>query len=269
MPEGHTAHRAARHHHQWFAGGPVAVTSPQQTFPGAALVTGHVMLRADAHGKHLFHHWETGHVTHVHLGLFGRFFDHDCPPPPPRDTARMRLVNASRAIDLVGATVCELLVPDEVAAIINRLGPDPLRDDADPDRAWMALQRRSVGIGRALMDQKVLAGVGNVYRAELLFAHRLHPDVPANTVDKETWDAMWTTLVGWMRYGRRYGRIVTTTPEEVGRPRSRMTDDQRLRVYKREYCRECGTPIRRWDLAGRWGYACESCQVPPQTSTTP
>ena len=271
MPEGHTLHRLARHHDQWFAGTRVRVTSPQQRFDGADLVDGRVLERASAYGKHLFHDYDTGRVVHVHLGLFGRFFTHHGPPPPPRQTTRMRVSNRTpdadddqgHTIDLVGATACELLTPDEVSAIIDRLGPDPLRGDADPDKAWAALQRRRVGIGRALMDQAVLAGVGNVYRAEVLHVYGLHPEAPAAQVPRATWDAMWDTLVEWMRYGARYGRIVTTDPDVIGRPRSRMRRDQRVHVYKRDHCRDCGTPIRRWDLAGRWAYACETCQPPP------
>lgn len=266
MPEGHTLHRLARDHDDLFGGTTVMVTSPQMKFEGAELVNGRVLERSHAYGKHLFHDYDTGQSVHVHLGLFGRFFRHDVPPPPPRDTCRMRVVNGSGAIDLVGATACELVTPDEVAAIMDRLGPDPLRPDADPDKAWAALQRRRVGIGRALMDQGVLAGVGNVFRAELLYVHGLHPEVPATDVSRETWESMWDTLVEWLRYGARYNRIVTTDPHDIGRPRSRMTRDQRVHVYRREHCRACGSEIRRWDLAGRWAYACETCQPPPRTS---
>lgn len=266
MPEGHTIHRLARQHAAWFAGGPVRVSSPQGRFPGAAIVDGTRLASTDAWGKHLFHHYEGGGVVHVHLGLFGTFHVRDVPPPPPRDTVRMRLENGGHCVDLTGATVCELVGPDEVEAIVGRLGPDPLRPDADPDRGWRALQRRSVGVGRALMDQKVVAGVGNVYRAEVLHVHGLHPETPSAAVTHAQWQSMWDTLVAWMRYGVRYGRIVTTDPGEVGRARSRMRRDQRVHVYRRDVCRRCGTDIRRWDLAGRWAYACETCQPRPRAA---
>ncbi|MEX1163079.1 MAG: DNA-formamidopyrimidine glycosylase family protein, partial [Nitriliruptor sp.] len=213
MPEGHTIHRLARDHAARFAGRPVRVTSPSGRFAaGAALLDGSHLDGTDAWGKHLFHRYEGDRFVHVHLGLFGRFFDHDVPPPEPRETARYRVVGAAHAFDLVGATACDLLTADEVDAIVARLGPDPIRQDADPDQAWAALQRRSVGIGRALMDQSVLAGIGNVYRAEVLFVHGLHPEVPAREVPRETWDAMWATLVEWLRRGVRQRRIVTTDP---------------------------------------------------------
>jgi endonuclease-8 len=260
MPEGHTIHRLARDHRAWFAGERVAVSSPQGRFAGASEVDGQVLTDTDAWGKHLFHHYDSGAIVHVHLGLFGRFRHHDAPPPQPRDTVRMRVASGGHVVDLVGATACELLTPGERDDLVERLGPDPIRPDADPERAWAALQRRRVGIGRALMDQAVLAGVGNVYRAEVLFVHGLHPEVPARDVDRDTWDAVWQTLVGWLRRGVEERRIVTTDPDEIGTPRSRMARDETLYVYKREACKRCGTPIRRWDLAGRWAYACETCQ---------
>lgn len=273
MPEGHTIHRLARDHHRWFAGAPVAVDSPSGRFAaGAAQLDGQRLVDTDAWGKHLFHRFDDGRSVHVHLGLFGRFLTHrlddggdDAPavPPQPRDTVRYRLVGADSAVDLVGAVACDLLTPEEVDAITARLGPDPIRDDADPERAWRALQRRRVGIGRALLDQAVIAGVGNVYRAEVLHVHGLHPEVPANRVPRETFEAMWETLRSWLRRGVRERRIVTTDPAEVGVPRSRMRRDQALHVYKRDACRRCGTPIRRWDLSGRWAYACETCQPRP------
>lgn len=266
MPEGHTIHRLARDHAAWFAGSPVRVSSPQGRFPGAAQLDGRVLEGADAWGKHLFHEYEGGAFVHVHLGLFGKFWSHTAPPPAPRDTVRMRVSGTEHTIDLTGATACELLGPDEVDRIVGRLGPDPLRPSADPDRGWQALQRRSVGIGRALMDQTVLAGVGNVYRAEVLYVHGLHPETPSRAITHDQWQSIWDTLVAWMRYGVRYRRIVTTDPAEIGRPRSRMRRDERVHAYRRDACRRCGTPIRRWDLAGRWAYACETCQPRPRSA---
>lgn len=269
MPEGHTIHRLARDHADWFAGRPVGVTSPQGRFEAAAAILDGSMLEAtDAHGKHLFHRYAGDRWVHVHLGLFGRFFVHDNPPPEPRDTTRYRITGEGRTTDLVGATACELLTPDEIDQLRARLGPDPIRGDADPEQAWAALQRRSVGIGRALMDQRVLAGVGNVYRAEVLFVHGIHPDLPSRQLEREHFDAIWATLVSWMRRGVRERRIITTDPAEIGRPRSRMRRADATYVYRQERCRRCDTAIRRYDLAGRWAYVCETCQVPPQASTS-
>ena len=116
------------------------------------------------------------------------------------------------------------------------------------------------------MDQRVLAGVGNVYRAEVLFVHGLHPLVPAREVERDLWDAMWETLVSWMRRGVRERRIITVDPDEFGLERRRLTREESTHVYRRERCLRCGHPVHRFDLGGRWAYACERCQPPPRAA---
>jgi endonuclease VIII len=264
VPEGHTIHRLARDHAAWFAGHRVVVGSAQGRFTaGAALLDGTRLESTEAYGKHLFHHYEGDRTVHIHLGLFGRVLRSAVPAAAPRPTSRYRVTGPSHVIDLVGATACELLIPEEVAGIRARLGPDPLRADADPDRAWATLQRRATPIGRALLDQRVVAGVGNVYRAEVLFVHGIHPERPARTLDRSEWDSIWSTLQGWLRRGVQERRIITVDPAEIGRSRSRITSAEATYVYRVERCRRCASPIRRWDLAGRWAYACETCQPPP------
>jgi len=263
VPEGHTIHRLARLHRGQFAGHAVATDSPQGRFPGAAQVNGDVLDDTDAYGKHLFHRFRGGGVVRVHLGLIGTFHSFTNPGPEPRATVRYRIAGPTHTAHLIGPMTCELLTPDEADAVVARLGPDPIRRDADPDRAWEALRRRRVAIGRALLDQQVLAGVGNVYRAEVLFVHGVHPEVPANAITREQFDAMWAWLVQAMRRGVRSGRIVTVDPDEAGRPRSRLEPRDGRYVYRQDSCRRCGGPIRRWDLGGRWAYVCETCQPPP------
>ncbi|MFI5041460.1 MAG: Fpg/Nei family DNA glycosylase [Acidimicrobiales bacterium] len=264
MPEGHTLHRLALDHAKLFAGEAVHLTSPQGRFAeGAARLDGQRLDRVTAYGKHLFYEWATGDVVHVHLGLFGRYFTHTTPPPVPRQTVRLRLMGADATVDLVGATECSLIDPDGMRALLARLGPDPIRADGDAERAWPKLRRRASPIGLALMDQSVVAGVGNVYRAEVLFVHGIHPEVPARDVTHDEWLALWGTLRTWMRQGVKDGRIITVPPAEVGKPRGRITRGEALYVYKQDPCRRCGGEIRRWDLGGRWAYACETCQPPP------
>jgi endonuclease VIII len=269
VPEGHAIHRHARDHDGWFAGQTVAVSSPQGRFAaGAGVLDGRRFESAEAWGKHLFHRYEGGATVHIHLGLYGKVFPQVLrdgrAPTDPRDTVRYRVHGAARVIDLIGAAACELVDPPAFEAILARLGPDPIRSDADPDRAWATLQRRAVPIGRALMDQTVLAGVGNIYRAEILFVHGLHPLVASRAVPRETFDAMWATLVTWMRRGVRERMIVTVDPDEFGMARRDITRETSTYVYHQDRCRRCARPVRRWDLAGRWAYACERCQPLPE-----
>lgn len=243
MPEGHTIHRQARLQSGDLAGRRLGVASPQGWAQDAAAeLDGRVLDRIDAYGKHLLYRFEGGRTLQVHLGLFGRFRRWKDPAPAPRDTTRLRFTGGQRTVDLSGAIVSELLDPDGEAALLERLGPDPLRADADPDRAWERLHRKRLGLGAALLDQTVFAGLGNVYRAEILFACGLDPATPARDLDREQFDRLWTTTVSLLRRGERSGRI---------------NDKQ---VYRRERCGGCGGPTHTAKVAGRTLYSCPACQ---------
>ena len=140
MPEGHTLHRLARLHQRRFAGAPVSVSSPQGRFAESTAVNGLVLQRASAWGKHLFHHYADGPTVHVHLGLYGKFTEwalsSDSAIPVPVGQVRMRMVGTEYGTDLRGPTVCEVVDEAQISDVISRLGPDPLRRDADPARAW-------------------------------------------------------------------------------------------------------------------------------------
>jgi endonuclease VIII len=272
MPEGHTIHRLARLHRTTLVGRAVAADSPQGRFAdGAARIDGCTVVGTEAYGKHLFHRYAAGAgseggeelTLHVHLGLFGRWRTHRPPGPPPTPGTRLRLRTEEALLHLAGPTACELVDPQREAAILARLGPDPLRDDADPERAWAALQRRRSPVGASLMDQSVLAGVGNVYRAEALFVCGIHPDRPAREVSRAEWERLWSTIVAMLRSGERAGRIITVEPAEVGASSaSRIPPGERTYVYRRagEPCRRCSGEVRRWDMANRRVYACDVCQ---------
>jgi len=269
LPEGHTLHRLARSHQKLFGKAPVEVSSPQGRFAAsAAMVDGQVLRRAEAHGKHLFHRYGPNLVVHVHLGLYGTFTEGPVPAEEPRGLVRMRLVGATGFTDLRGPTACELLTDDEVKAIQARLGQDPLRRDADPEQAWDRLSRSRTPVAAALMDQKVIAGVGNVYRAELLFRHGVDPMLPGRSLPREQWDAMWSDLLVLMRDGVRKGRIDTVRPAHDPKVTGRAPRVDRhggeVYVYRRagQPCLVCGTEVARADLAGRNLYWCPSCQPP-------
>jgi endonuclease-8 len=274
VPEGHTLHRLARLHTRLFGRAPLRVSSPQGRFAeSAALLDGAVLTRADAHGKHLFHRYGRDRVVHVHLGLYGTFDELPLPEPgaaapEPRGQVRMRLVGATHYADLRGPAACELVTDAEVRALRARLGPDPLRRDADPERVWARISRSSAPLATLLMDQAVIAGVGNVYRAELLFRHGIDPLFPGRALPRETWDAMWTDLVALMRDGVRRGRIDTVRPEHDprlrGEPGRKDRHGGEVYVYRRAGlpCHLCGTPVAHAAHAARNLFWCPGCQPP-------
>lgn len=267
MPEGHTLHRLARLHQRRYARQQVQVSSPQGRFRGAELLDGRVFRRASAWGKHLFHHYDgirgdSGPIVHVHLGLYGTFREHRTPMPEPRGQVRMRIVGAEYGTDLRGPTACEVIDEGQVSAILDRLGPDPLRDDADPTAAWARISKSRRAIGALLMDQSVLAGVGNVYRSELLFRHGIDPYRPGRDVDADEFTAAWTDLVELMKVGVRRGRIIVVRPEHDHGSTAYGPRRPRTYVYRRtgEPCRLCDTPVLTAEMEGRNLFWCPACQ---------
>jgi endonuclease-8 len=261
MPEGHTVHRIATDHFKVLRGKPVSVSSPQGRFAaGAALIDGARLIRLEAYGKHLFYSWSNGLVGHVHLGLFGRFRIHRGPVPLDAPTVRMRLAVPKATVDLIGPTECTIGTHDDRDRIVLRLGPDPLRDDADPRQAFGAIARRTAPIGQLLLDQKVMSGVGNVYRAEALFVNRINPSRPGRDITAEVFDALWSTIVAMLRQGVADNRIITLDRDEFDLPSGPGRRGDTTYVYHRDLCLRCGSPIQTVDLGGRPCYYCPVCQ---------
>jgi endonuclease-8 len=265
MPEGHTLHRLAGQLNDSFGGRTVRVTSPQGRFAAsAAELDATTMLASSAHGKQLFCDFADDRVLHIHLGLIGSL---DVGPPAPvRGEVRVRLATDEAVADLRGPQLCTIKTPDEVAALVSTLGPDPLRADADPEQAWARVRRSGRPVAALLMDQSVVSGVGNVYRAEVLFRNRIDPHRPGRELTRRSWQAIWTDLVELMPLGVRDGRIDTVrlehTPEVMGRPPRVDDHGGEVYVYRRagQSCFVCGSRIRTEALAGRNLFWCGRCQ---------
>lgn len=314
MPEGHSVHRLARQFADVFAGERLAVSSPQGRFAqGAALLDGQVLTGSVAHGKHLFLGFEHGLVLHVHLGLYGAWdFGGDAGfrgassigaprkigerevygedpdpvyagPPAPVGAVRVRLASGHGWADLRGATTCETLTGVEVETVLARLGPDPLRNlPGDRDSFISGLAKKRTPLATLLMDQKVIAGVGNVYRAELLFRQRLDPWLPGAALPADAAGQLWDDAVVMMSDGVRDGRIITTparywtghddgtrTGDRSGHDDGTGPGDRPLPapeeahfVYRRQGldCRDCGTAVALTEHAARKLYWCPVCQ---------
>ena len=262
MPEGHTIHRLALDQGRDLGGRIVGASVAQARFAaGASRIDGQVLVDAEAWGKHLFHTYEDGDVLHVHLGLIGTWTrSAGEPPPEPRPSTRLRLLADGVAWDLVGPMRCAVVTPDERDEVTATLGPDPLRPDADPERLWDRLQRSTKPIGLLLMEQDVVAGIGNVYRSELCNIVGIDPRRPGRKVTREEFDALWRETVRQLRLGVKRNRIVTMRTDELDRPASRLRRGEGRYVYKQERCGRCGTELDVFPLAGRTTWRCPRCQ---------
>ena len=303
MPEGHTVHRVAGLFRSLFQGQIVQASSPQGRFQeGSRLITGHAVLDVQAVGKQLFLTFDHERVVRVHLGIYGAWDvatlagDHlkagapsaqslgaprvsrsrlaefererteDIPfPPPPQGAVRLRLETDDAIADLRGPTACEVLTPEQARDVRRRLGPDPLVDKGPRAREEfqrrLRATRRPVGI--ALMDQSVVSGIGNVYRAEILFRHRLDPYLPASAVGDDTAQDLWRDWARLLADGVKTGVMLTREDLDAkGRLRALRVATERYWVYKRQGqpCRVCGGVVAMDLMAARKLYYCPSCQ---------
>jgi len=187
-------------------------------------------------------------------------------PPDPVGQVRVRLLTADSVADLRGPSACEVLDPVHAQAAVDRLGPDPASTDDLAAAGEVVVERvtgRGVPVGQLLMDQSVVAGIGNIYRAELLFRARLDPHVPGRTVPRETVRALWEDWAVLLADGIRTGVMLTREDlDGAGRQRALSDVTERHWVYGRAGlpCRVCGTPVAVEDMAGRKLYFCPSCQ---------
>ncbi len=270
MPEGHVLHRAARLQGRRFNGEIVELSSPQGRFSeGADRLSGQQLDSIRAKGKHLFYRFDSGDEMHVHLGLFGKFRIQSLPEPgeeplPVSPNCRVLMWTDRDRLHLAGPNQCEVLEPWEAEAVRSRLGPDPIEDEPDgSDQFFELLQRRTIPIGKAIMVQEVISGIGNIYRSELLFQIGLNPWHRSKDLRADTVDRLWQQSVVELKAGERIGRIITTDPTEFGaQKRKELMKGERLYVYKRggEPCRRCGATVVSENIDGRNVWWCPTCQ---------
>lgn len=261
MPEGHKTHFIARQHRELLADQLLKVTSPQGRFrSGAKKVSGRVLERVDAVGKHLFYHFDNQQIMHIHLGRYGKYRQHDNPPPRPVGKVRVRMIGDHVTIDLNGPTTCRVIDALQRDDVVAKLGPDPLAGGRKQD-VLANIRDSHKPIGALLLDQAVVAGVGNIFRAEILFEIGLDPLTPGRELSSRQLDRLWRSLRQMMKTGLRYGRIIAVTAREAGQPLSAVNGRDRFRVYKKDDCPRCDGPITTVELASRTLYLCSRCQA--------
>lgn len=255
MPEGHTLHRLARDMAE-LVGPEVSATSPQGRFRAEA-VDGARLGGVEAYGKHLLLEVEGGDSVHVHLGMRGKWLRFAPVTGAGLPQVRLRLALPDVAWDLIAPSTCELLDAGGRTRLVGGLGPDPLRPGADADLAYALVSAHPGTIAAALLDQSRIAGVGNVFRAEVLHGMRIPPTRPARTVTREEFAELWARLEAMMTQAVDDGRIITV--DVVGN-RQAVPEAESRRVYKRDHCTDCGTRVVTGVIDGRTTYACPRCQ---------
>jgi endonuclease VIII len=257
MPEGHTIHRAARDQRPMLVGHVLDVSSPQGRFAdGAVAIDGQLCIAVEAYGKHLIYRFENGYALHIHLGLFGRFRTMKRPAAEPKGEVRVRMVSPSHVVDINGPNTCKILDEAELLALTHRIGPDVLRKDADPDKAWARISKSRVAIGQLLMDQSVMAGIGNIYRSEILWRQGVHPLRPGQTIQRDEFDRLWADAVLLLHIGVKNNAIITV--DGVRKSKSRY--GERVNIFNKPHCPSCAGNIQAFEIATRRAFMCETCQ---------
>ncbi|WP_341974904.1 DNA-formamidopyrimidine glycosylase family protein [Microbacterium sp. LWO13-1.2] len=187
-------------------------------------------------------------------------------PPPVVGQVRLRLMTDITAADLRGPTACVLQTPEEMLTTVAKLGPDPLVGDpiANEERFVRTVRKKQTVIALLLMDQSVVSGIGNVYRAEMLFRERLNPHTPGRDVPEDTIRALWRDWVSLLAVGVETGQMMTMDDLDPVQYRAAMASrDDRHWVYHRAGlpCRICGTEIALEEIGARKLYWCPRCQA--------
>lgn len=293
MPEGNEIHRWAARHQAAFAGKPVRVDGPQGRFADVDVLDGRKLERVHAAGKHLGYDFGKDRILHVHLGLQGDFTEGSGPLPPVKGALRLRMWNATAIkkpavpgeskrhawyseddgtghldpeqiawVELRGPMDCSIYSQEKWDQLVNRLGPDPLNGDS-PDKMIAKVRKSRKSIGELLMDQTLFAGIGNIFRAELLYRARLSPFRPGKDVEEETLRSIWKDAVVLMPAAMIDRRIITTKPADRPHKRGKALKEEAHYVYRRNGlpCFRCGTVIKKQEVAGRNLFWCPACQA--------
>lgn len=275
MAEGDTIYRTAQALQAALAGR--SVTAFESALPAVArrakseAVVGQRIAGVDANGKHLLLRFEGGVTLHTHLGMRGSWHLYRTSSRwrKPRTTARIVITADDVVAVCFAPMLAALLTPAELRRNLRltRLGPDALRDGFDPAEAVSRLRARDdLEIGVAIVDQKALAGIGNVYKSEVLFLCGVNPFARVEALADATLLRVVETAAAQLERSAARAERRTTSELAPGT----------LFVYGRggEPCRRCGETVRRayQGLMRRSTYWCPRCQpaeVEPQPPPVP
>lgn len=276
MPEGDTIFRAARTLHLALAG--KTVTRFTSVYPALtridedAPIAGRTITRVEARGKHLLMHFSATTTLRTHMRMHGSW--HIYRPGEawqlPRRDARIIIETSDFVAVGFNVPIAEFLDARQAARQddLRKIGPDLLGVEFDEDEALRRLQARGAeGIAEALLNQRVVAGIGNVYKSETLFLERVHPETPVAGVSDGTLLALLRTARRLLKANVADASSEIVTYRGLRRTTGRTDPAERLWVYGRggKACRRCGTAIayKKTGPDARGTYWCPTCQAQP------
>jgi len=271
MPEGDTIFRAARSLHRALAGR--TVTAFESVFPALARIdedqpiAGRIVEAVSSRGKHLLMAFSGGLTLHTHMRMNGSWHLYRAGERWQRPRRDMRVVVGTDAFVAVGfnVPVAEFLTARELERheSLRRLGPD-VAAAADADEMLRRMRQHDRDpIADVLLNQRVLAGIGNVLKSETLFVAGIHPFAQTGTLGDEALHRLLQTAVDLIAMNTK--PRTTADARAFGRRTTNSLDpDRKLWVYGRagQPCLRCGTPIemRKTGLEARTTFWCPRCQ---------
>ncbi|MFF3313898.1 Fpg/Nei family DNA glycosylase [Streptomyces sp. NPDC003035] len=260
MPEGDTIWRAARRLHSALAGRVLTRSDLRVPRFATADLTGRAVLDVTSRGKHLLTRFDGGLTLHSHLRMDGSWQVYATGERwrgGPTHQIRAILANAEQTAVGYRLPVLELIRTADEQGVVGHLGPDLLGPDWDPAEAVRRLTADPARpLGEALLDQRNLAGIGNVFKSELAFLAAVTPWLPVGQLPPGVPERLVATAHRLLEANKDRSDRRTTTPRQPGHS---------LYVYGREHrpCLRCGAPIRKAELGDRISYWCPSCQKGP------
>lgn len=263
MAEGHSILRWARSLRSLLGQPLIQVDLPQRWAARAAALPGQYLREIQTHGKHLILHLSGGMSLHCHAMMYGswQFGKPGMTLRKPEKNVRLRLRTVNHEAVFFNGPVVELLTAEELQAHkrLTTLGPDILHPDFDRDEAWQRLRRAADRpIGDALLDQGIVAGIGNIFKSEGLFLAALDPRAAVELTSRTQVERLWDLLVPVMlANAARSGPVVTLN-------RNLSRGAERYWAYRRtgRPCFRCNSIIemvRQGELR-RTTYFCGRCQ---------
>jgi endonuclease-8 len=185
---------------------------------------------------------------------------------------RVRMTGKRYTLDLNGPNQCEVIDEAEVEEILARLGPDPLRPHAEPATGWRRISRSKSPVGQLIMDQSVIAGIGNIYRTELLWLLRVHPLTPGRDFTRSQFNKLWKLSRELFAIAVEHDRIITVPLKSLAKPLSkkpatRLRTRERFNIFNKPRCPRCGAEVKKFAMSSRRVFVCETCQ--PRTGEAP